>query len=169
MAEKPEAPGRSVGARPAAARNGRAANRVIRPLLDSPLHPLLSFRLMLLRYTGRRSGREYTIPVAYSRWGDGEVIATSRRPVWAVNLRGGQPVQLRIRGRWYQATPTIVTEPDAVAEQLGDFVRAVGPRAAGMLRIGLPRLRQPTPQELRAVASKHLLARFRLVDGPSAL
>ncbi|MEJ3750545.1 nitroreductase/quinone reductase family protein [Actinomycetes bacterium KLBMP 9797] len=146
-------------------RTGRAANRVVAPLLASRAHHLLSFRLMLLRYAGRRTGRRYTIPVAYTWCGDGEVLATSDRPVWAVNLVGGEPVRLRIRGRWYDATPTVVTEPAAVAEELTELVRH-RPRAAGALRIGLPRFRSPTPEELRRVAGRVLVARFKLI-GPS--
>jgi hypothetical protein len=35
----------------------------MRALLRSPLHGLLSGMLMLLSYTGRKSGRTYTIPI----------------------------------------------------------------------------------------------------------
>ena len=35
----------------------RAANAVVRPLLGSRLHPVLSSRLMLLEYTGGKPGR----------------------------------------------------------------------------------------------------------------
>jgi hypothetical protein len=39
----------------------KTANKLVRPLLWSRLHPLLSRRLMLLDYTGARSGRRYTV------------------------------------------------------------------------------------------------------------
>lgn len=46
-----------------------ALNRVVNPLVRapfrSPLHPLLSRRLVLLRVTGRRSGRTFELPVGY--------------------------------------------------------------------------------------------------------
>jgi hypothetical protein len=56
---------------PAATGRARFAllNRVINPLvrwlIRSPLHWLASRRLALITYTGRRSGRAYTIPVGY--------------------------------------------------------------------------------------------------------
>ncbi len=39
-------------------------------LLRSPLQGLASGGLMLLTFTGRRSGRKFTIPVGYQRDGD---------------------------------------------------------------------------------------------------
>jgi hypothetical protein len=40
-------------------------NPLARRLLRSPLHGLASGRLALITYTGRHSGRRYTIPVGY--------------------------------------------------------------------------------------------------------
>ena len=43
----------------------RASTPLVRLLIRSPLRPLASRRLALITYTGRRSGRRYTIPVGY--------------------------------------------------------------------------------------------------------
>src|SRR5262249_17743027 len=40
-------------------------NPVIRALLRSPVHGLMSKSLMLITFTGRKSGRRYTTPVRY--------------------------------------------------------------------------------------------------------
>ena len=79
----------------------RTGNPVVRALLRSPLHPLLSRRLALISYTGRRSGREWTIPVGYALNGDRVTIAVgaAEHKRWWRNLRGGAPVRVRIRGR----------------------------------------------------------------------
>lgn len=45
-------------------------NPALRILLRSPLHGLVSDRVMLVTYTGRRTGRQYTIPVLYREGGD---------------------------------------------------------------------------------------------------
>ena len=47
----------------------RAANPLVGWLIRSPLHWLASRRLALIIYTGRRSGRPYTIPVGYEMVG----------------------------------------------------------------------------------------------------
>src|SRR5829696_3572442 len=79
----------------------QTANRLTRPLLRSPAHGLLSKRLLLITVTGRRTGRRFTIPVAYEESGGVVLIQPSapERKVWWRNLRGGAPVRLRLRGR----------------------------------------------------------------------
>jgi hypothetical protein len=142
----------------------RAANRVIVPLLSSPLHGLASHRLMLLEFAGLKSGRQYVIPVAYYDWAAGEVLAISTRPTWPRNLRGGQPARLCIRGRWHQAKPTIVEDADGVAAVLNEFVARFGPKATAKLRLGLPVDRAPSAAELVVVAGRAKVGRFHLVD-----
>jgi F420H(2)-dependent quinone reductase len=80
----------------------RAVNPVLRTVLRSPLHGLASRRFALITYTGRRSGREYTIPTFYRDKGDEVTIAVGwpDRKVWWRNLTGdGGDVRLLIRGR----------------------------------------------------------------------
>jgi hypothetical protein len=79
----------------------RTVNPVLRTILRSPAHRLASGRFALITYTGRRSGREYTIPVFYRDKGDEVTIAVGwpDRKVWWRNLTGkGAPVRLVIRG-----------------------------------------------------------------------
>ena len=80
----------------------RTVNPMLRLLLQSPVHRLVSGRFALITYTGRRSGRQYTIPVLYRDKGDEVTIAVGwpERKVWWRNLTGeGGPVRLVVRGR----------------------------------------------------------------------
>lgn len=73
-------------------------NPVMRMLLRSPLHFLWSGSLMLITFTGTKSGRRFTTPVRYIRV-DGLVRCfTASENLWWRNLRGGAPVSLRIAG-----------------------------------------------------------------------
>ena len=47
----------------------RFINPFVKAVLRSPVHRLLSGSLVLLTYTGRRSGRRYTLPVMYAEQG----------------------------------------------------------------------------------------------------
>jgi len=78
----------------------RTVNPVVRTLLRSPAHPLLSGHLMLLTVTGRRSGRAFTFPVAYSQDGDRLTVTLDwpDRKRWWRNLRDGAPVVVELRG-----------------------------------------------------------------------
>ena len=139
----------------------RIANRVVRPLLRSPLHRLLSGQLMLLAYRGRRSGRERTIPIGYFAWGDDTVISFSSARWW-INLQEGRPVRLLMRGRWRDAVPTVADSIEERASLLGEFARRYGAQRAGRLPIGLPNDRQPTDEELQREATKTAIVRFSL-------
>jgi hypothetical protein len=79
-----------------------AINPLVRWLMRSPLHRLASRRVALISYTGRRSGRRFTIPVGYEMAGL-EVTITVGSPehkLWWRSLTGtGAPVELVIRGR----------------------------------------------------------------------
>ena len=72
----------------------------MRGLLRSPLHRLASGRLALITVTGRRSGREYTLPVLYAQEGDRVTVEVgwAESKVWWRNLRDGRDVRLRLRG-----------------------------------------------------------------------
>ena len=78
----------------------RYVNPLVRAILRSPAHPLVSSRLMLLTITARRSGREFTIPVGYERHGDRLVVSLQwpERKRWWRNLEGGAPVGVVLRG-----------------------------------------------------------------------
>jgi hypothetical protein len=78
----------------------RSGNRAVVLLLRSRLHPLVSRQLTLITVTGRRSGREHTLPVAYSRSEQRLTIPVMwpDRKLWWRNLRDGAPVRLRLRG-----------------------------------------------------------------------
>jgi hypothetical protein len=68
----------------------RAVNPLVRWLLRSRLHWLVSRRLTLISYTGRRSGRRYTIPVGYRIAGLQVTITVGSpdRKVWCRSLTG---------------------------------------------------------------------------------
>lgn len=100
----------------------RILNPVPRLILRSPLHAVLSRRLALLSFRGRKTGRWYHLPLSYvSR--DGEVIMTTDSGWWR-NLRGGRPVRIRLGGRTRSGTARVVTEPAEVRAALEELVAA---------------------------------------------
>lgn len=144
----------------------RAANRVVRPLLRSPLHPLLSRRLMLVTYTGAKTGRRYTVPVARYTRSPGEVWAFAARTGWASNLRGGRTVRLRLQGREVAARPAVEEDRRAVADLLRELIALRGPRVIQDPALGLPRDREPTREQLLAAAEKTRIVRFTPIERP---
>lgn len=111
----------------------RVVNPVMAAILRSPLHWLVSDSLVLLTFTGRRSGREYTTPVGYRRLDDQLVVFAHSD--WWRNLRGGASVTLRLRGEVREARAVPVTDPETVARYLSRLIDKHGVEAA--TRIGL--------------------------------
>jgi hypothetical protein len=62
----------------------------------------MSDRVLLLRITGRRTGRRYAIGVGYADNGDGTVdvlVSDASNRTWWRNFVGGGPVDVVLRGR----------------------------------------------------------------------
>jgi hypothetical protein len=78
----------------------RVVNPVVRAVLRSPAHGLLSGHLALLTVTGRRSGRAFTFPVGYHRDGDRVTVGVDwpERKRWWRNLSDAAPVEIWLAG-----------------------------------------------------------------------
>ncbi len=99
-------------------------NSAMKLVLRSPAHGMVSKTILLISFTGRKSGKTYTTPVSYSQSGDQVNIFT--HAVWWKNLRSGASVTLRIRGRELQGLPEPVAEDkQAVAAGLAAHLRKV--------------------------------------------
>ena len=78
------------------------------PLLSSPLHGLVSKHLMLIKFSGRKTAKEYATPVQYFCDSDGTYIFfTQKTRQWWKNLQGREFVT-RIAGRDYRSTADIL-------------------------------------------------------------
>lgn len=69
-------------------------NPLMRAVLRSPLHRLASNSLLLLHLTGRKSGRQYDIPVGYHNI-DGQLTVFTNSP-WRANIRDGADVEITL-------------------------------------------------------------------------
>jgi hypothetical protein len=79
-------------------------NALVLAILRSRVHRLLSGLAVELRYTGRRSGRTYALPVQYARTGDRLILwpQGADRKSWWRNFRTPGPVMVRLAGRGYR-------------------------------------------------------------------
>jgi hypothetical protein len=94
----------------------RVINPFVRAWVATPLSRRVGHRLAEFRFDGRKSGRAYRIPVGLHDVGDGQAAFTSE--VWRLNFRGGAPLTVKSRGRTYEATGTLVEDPEEVARAL---------------------------------------------------
>jgi hypothetical protein len=110
----------------------RAVNVPMRAVLSLPFPTPLSGNLMLISYTGRKSGKAYRQPVSYVP--DGEVLLTPGGGRWTLNLAGERPVLIRLRGHDVASRPELVADP-AELERLLGVIADKNPRAAKFVPI----------------------------------
>jgi deazaflavin-dependent oxidoreductase (nitroreductase family) len=113
-------------------------NPLVRALLRSPAHRLLSGSLVVLTYTGRKSGRRHSLPVMYAER-DGELVVFAGRPHekrWWRNLRGGARVGVVLRRRRLEAYGEAVLDEPTASEAAWALYAAKFPKAASARRPG---------------------------------
>jgi len=85
-------------------------NPVCAAILRSPFHWLLSPALMLITVTGRKTGRRFTIPVAYHQMADAIIVLVGEAPrkQWWRNYGAPGPIELDLRRQHLNGTAEVV-------------------------------------------------------------
>jgi hypothetical protein len=96
-------------------------NPLAKGILRSPLHGVMSRRLMLITFCGRKSGRYYTTPISYVQYGDTLLLGVGG-PWWR-NLTGGVPVQVCLRGKTRAGRADATTDEARVTEAYRTILR----------------------------------------------
>jgi deazaflavin-dependent oxidoreductase (nitroreductase family) len=121
---------------------------VVRALLRAPLiGAAMGGRLITLYIVGRKSGRRYQIPVAYTRDGKDLLIGTPFG--WGKNLRTGEPVDILLKGRRRTADVQVITDEAGVTAHYAVMARD-NRQFAKFNKIGLDASGNPDPADLRA-------------------
>ncbi len=109
-------------------------NVPMRVLLGLPFPTPLSGRLMLISYTGRKTGKLYRQPVSYVQ--QDTVLLTPGGGKWKWNVQDGQPVRIRLRGRDVFAQPELIQDIDEI-ERLLAVMTAANPGVNAF--VGIPK------------------------------
>lgn len=137
-------------------------NSIVVALLRSPLHFIFSNTVLLLSYTGRKSGKRYRLPVNYVQAGDRLLVISHRSRTWWRNLRNGASVGLRLKGYDYNALAEALEEPAAVVEALGEYFQ-YAPHTARYFNVCLDSAGRPFLEDLLSAAQERVAVRIRLL------
>lgn len=116
-------------------------NPVIKFILRSPLHHLLSHAMMVLSFKGRKTGKIISVPVGYTRRGDSLVVFTFGN--WWKNLQNHAEVSIRLQGKNVKGQASIVTDLHTVGEMVNGVFEARGEEMAK--RMGFERISPEAP------------------------
>ena len=126
-----------------------AVNRLMRGLLRTPgLARVVGRRLLIVYVVGRKSGRRFAIPVAYTADPGGALLIGTPFG-WVRNLRTGVPVEIRLRGRRREADVQVLTAERDVVAHYARMCRE-NRQFAKFNRIGIDAAGNPAPADLHA-------------------
>ena len=99
-------------------------NNAMKFVLRSPMHGMVSKNILLITFTGCKSGKTYTTPVCYSLEDNQVYIFTHAN--WWKNLCNCTSVPLWLRGREVQGVPEpVVEDKGTIAARLTAHLRRV--------------------------------------------
>ena len=146
-------------------RTVRYFNPITKFLLATPLHIVLSSRLAVLSFTGRKSGRSFATPVSYVM--EGRTLLVPGGGAWWKNLGSGRVARVRLRGVWTRVSSEIVSEPVALAEVMRRML-AANPAIAVFTGVKPGPDGWPDPSALERERGRgFVVARLRLEDTPT--
>lgn len=108
-------------------------------------------RLMVLHWTGRKSGRSFSTPV--SRLEHEGQLFTKTRAAYKYNFVGGGPAELVLDGQRRPFVGTVVDAPEHVAQRMRSVLDALGVQE-GARAFGLKIEGEPTTAELSEFAAR---------------
>lgn len=133
-------------------------NRMMKVLLNSSLHRMMSSSLLVVYFTGRKTGRARSTPLRYLRDGNQVTCMTGRQVSWWHNFKSPAEVQLQLAGERVTATgEATVDDAQAIEAALHEVLR----RHPGDAPYhGLSR--SPTEEEWEAAVANDVLVTFTL-------
>jgi len=138
-------------------------NPLVKSVLRSPLHGMVSKNFMLITFTGRKSGKVYSTPVNYVHDGDGITVFSKRHRIWWRNLRGSAPVTVRVRGRDLNGIGESIEDEEAIAAVLLAYLQEF-PQYARFYQVTLGADGQPNPEEVSRAAQENVMIRVQLAQ-----
>lgn len=143
----------------------RLVNPVLGILLRTPLAGSARKQLMVLSFTGRKTGREFSIPLS-AHVIDGDLYALTGA-AWKQNFRGGAPARVVYDGRTTAMRGELIRDRDVVSDLFLRCAQAYGARRAQrMMGLKFRDDRVPAREEFAEAVDRLKLAAVRLTPAP---
>lgn len=141
----------------------RALNPVMTTLLRSPLHRVVSGGIALLHFPGRKSGREFVVPLSYVRDGDTVTFLSSQNTVWWKNFRDGDvAVSIEIARETLTGSAQLwENDSEELRDRVRRFLTAL-PRDARVYGITLDGDKRPIEASIAEKADELVIVEVRL-------
>jgi len=125
----------------------KLVNPLIKFMLNSPLHGRMSRRLMVLSFTGRKTGKRYSTPVGYVQQGKDIFVFT--HSLWRNNFEQPAPIQMRIRGKDVSGTAHLVRDPSRIKHMIQMLTASNGEEMSRRMGFWVENLDTAHPEAVR--------------------
>lgn len=136
----------------------KVVNPMMNRLLRSPLHSIVSDRIMAIEYTGRKSGKPYSMPA--SRFVDNGLIYCFTEGNWWKNFIEDRNVTLILRRKRVAAYAKAMHDKDEEFIRVFRLMLKQFPGDARYHRIKLDRHKKPLAGELERIAKHSVMIKF---------
>jgi hypothetical protein len=138
----------------------KVMNPVLRYVLRTPLAGGARKQFMVLNFEGRKSGRQFSIPVSAHEI-DGQLYALAGA-TWKVNFRGGGPAEVLYDGKSRTMRGELIEDGAVVADLFHRCATGYGAsRAQRMMGLKFRDDRMPTLEDFRAAVDENKLVAIR--------
>jgi F420H(2)-dependent quinone reductase len=139
-------------------------NACVSAVLRIPLlHRFISKNLLLISFTGRKSGKHYTRPVGYLREGKTLIVLTKWFRPWWRNFRETTPVELLVERRICQGKVKVLTDEAAIIPIITDVIKKYS-YYADIYGVRLVSPGKPDMDDIRHIAPKVVVLQITLVE-----
>ena len=98
-------------------------NPVVAFLARSPLHFIISHQVLVIQFKGRKSGKQYLVPVSYHEHESSYTCVTLRSNIWWRNLKEVSHTKIWLKGTLKNAQIDLEFHNDQIVENtLRDLV-----------------------------------------------
>ena len=131
----------------------RAVNPAVKFLLGTPLAGSLRRQMMVLNFTGRKSGRQYSLPVSAHRLDN--VLYALASAGWTANFRDGANAEVLWDGKKTTMRGELIRDPATVADLSHRAAESYGAKnAQRMMGLKFRDNRVPTLEEFTEAAQR---------------
>ena len=135
-------------------------NPVMKAILRSPFHSLVSRSIMIITFTGRKTGKEYSAPVSYIR--EDQLVTCFTHAKWWLNFENRTEVKVRIQGTDLEGYGIAI--PDDVnlkTEYLTKYLKAV-PTDASFYNVKFDKNGKPLKDDIDRAVMDAVMIRIEI-------
>ena len=137
-------------------------NPVVAFLARSPLHFLISHQVLVIQFKGRKSGKQYLVPVSYHEHESSYTCVTLRSNIWWRNLKEVSHTQIWLKGSLNDVQIDLEFNNDQVVESTLRDLGTNNKVDAYFANIKLHKDGTPHSDDLSQAAKIHTVLKFTI-------